>query len=198
MHFFHINGDMTHCLYGVCVEVDAFFMCQFPDFRDRFDGADFIVGKHHGNENSFWTDSRFQIFQSDFAIYVYIQICHTETMFFQIFTSMQNGMMFNFCGNNMIALIFQCFCHTPQCHIVTFGATCCKIDFRRLCIDGFCHLFSCFFHCLFTLFGNAVNAGCISVILCKIRKHCFQNFFSDRSCCCMIHINFCCHSLVLL
>ena len=51
---------------------------------------------------------------------------------------------------------------------------------------------------IFAFLGNAVNAGCVSIIFCKIRKHCFQNFFSDGSCCCMIHINFCCHSLVLL
>ena len=193
VHFLHIDRHMAHSLYRICMEEDAVFLCDFTDFLDRLNGADLVIGKHHGDQDRFGTDGLFQFFQTDTAKFVYAQICYLHALLFQIFCCMQNGMMFDFCCNDMFLFVSAGIDHASQSHVVTFGTAGCEINFLRFCADQMCYLPSGMFQRFFAFFCNGIYTGCIAVIFSEIRQDRLQHFFSDRCCCRIVHINSCCH-----
>jgi len=50
---FDVDGNFSSGLHGVGVEVDVGFGGDAPNLGERLDGAEFVVGMHHGNENGF-------------------------------------------------------------------------------------------------------------------------------------------------
>ena len=45
--FIHLDGHMGKCLYRIGVEQNPVFPGNGPDFLDRLNGANLIIGKHH-------------------------------------------------------------------------------------------------------------------------------------------------------
>ena len=193
IHTVHIDRHMTHSLYCICMEQDAMFFCNFTDFSDRLDCTDLIICKHHRNQDCFRANSVFQFLQTDAAKLVHIQISHFHTFLFQIFRCMQNGVMFDFCCDDMFLFFITCIYHTTESHVITFRTTCCEVNFFRICTDQICDLFSCMFKGFFTFFCNGIYTGGIAIIFSEIRQDRLQHFFSYGCCCRIIHINSCCH-----
>ena len=193
VHAVHINRHVTNCLYGVCMEQDAMFSGNFTDFPDKLDRTDLIIGKHYGDQNRFRANGLFHFFRRYTPKLVHSQISHLYAFLFQIFCGMQNSMMFNFCCNDMFLFFLAGIYHTAQCHVIAFGTTGCKVDFLRLCTDQVCNLRSCIFQCFFAFLCNGIYAGSVAVIFSEIWQDRLQHFFSYGCCCCIIHVNPCCH-----
>ena len=47
---FHIDGNFSGGLHGVGVEVNFGFRGDAADFLERLNGAEFVVGVHHGDQ----------------------------------------------------------------------------------------------------------------------------------------------------
>ena len=193
IHAVYVNRNMAYSLHSICMEQDAMFFRNFTNFSDWLNGADFIIGKHHGNQDRFGANRLFYILQSYTTKLVHFQISYFHTFLFQIFCSMQDRMMLNFCCNDMFLLFIAGIDHTTQRHIIAFRTAGCKIDLLRLRTDEIRNLCSCMFQCFFTFLRNRIYAGCVTIIFSKVRQDRLQHFFSYRCCCCVIHINSCCH-----
>ena len=50
---FHVDRNFSGRLHGVAVEVDVGFGGDAADFRERLDGAEFVVGVHDCDEDGF-------------------------------------------------------------------------------------------------------------------------------------------------
>ena len=165
------------------------FFCNLTDFFDRLNGTDLIICKHNRNQNGFRSDRFLQFIQIYHTVLIHIQISDSCASFFQIFAGMQNRMMFNFCCNNMISFIFICFKSSFQSPVIGFTAACCEINLFTLCSQHIGNLFSSLCNGFFASAGNLVDAGRISIIFRKIRKHGIYYFLCCFCRCCIIQIN---------
>ncbi len=42
----HIDRNLAECLHRIGMEQNTMFLCNFPDFLARLNGADLVIGKH--------------------------------------------------------------------------------------------------------------------------------------------------------
>ena len=110
MQLIYINRKLSICLYRIGVEQDAMLMCDLTDLFDRLNGTDFVICKHHTDQNGGRTDCFFQLIQLDLTKFIYIYISDLKTMFLQPVAGMQDRMMLNLGCNNMISLGSISFC----------------------------------------------------------------------------------------
>ena len=103
MQLIHVDGNLSECLHRIRMEQDAVFLRDLSDLPDRLDGADLIIRKHNGNQDRILPNGSPKLFQIHQSGFVHIQICHLIALLFQVFTGMQNGMMLNFAGNDMLS-----------------------------------------------------------------------------------------------
>ena len=78
------------------------FMCDLPDFFNRFDRTDFIVSKHNTDQYRIRADCSFHSFRTDNTILIHIQISHLISTLLQILSCMKDCMMLNLSRNNML------------------------------------------------------------------------------------------------
>ena len=50
VHLLHMKGNVTVRLHRIRVKKDSPLTCHLPDLRNRLDGSDLIVRRHHGNQ----------------------------------------------------------------------------------------------------------------------------------------------------
>src|SRR5690348_11893274 len=55
-----IDGNFPRGLHGIRMEIDLVFPGDSPDFIERLDGAELVVGVHDGDESSFRRNRRFR------------------------------------------------------------------------------------------------------------------------------------------
>ena len=130
----HLDGKLSECLYCIGVEQNAMLSGNLPDFFNRLYRSDFIVGIHHRNQYGLRCNGLFQFFRPDKAIFIHVQIsdvCFSHLL--QIFTGVQNCMVFNLCGNDMISFIFIRFKSPHDCPVICLCSASGKIDLFRLC-----------------------------------------------------------------
>ncbi len=134
VHFevLHIQLNGPNHLHGITVEGDAVCLGQLPDFGDRLQRADFIIGRHDTNENSVRPDSRFNIGGVDQAILVnrYLGLLKA-VIFTQLINGLAHGAMFDGAGDDMLAFAGQFLRpgHPTNSHIIRLGTTGSEDDF---------------------------------------------------------------------
>ena len=101
---------MSICLYSIGVKQNAMLLCDLANLFDRLDGSDLVVCKHNGNENGSRADSLLQLISFQNAVLVYIDLRNLETMVLQPLTGMQNGMVLDLAGNDMVSLALVSLC----------------------------------------------------------------------------------------
>ena len=81
----HVNGDVPDRLNRVGVEHDARLAANSANFGYRQNGADLVIGKHHGNERGVGADCLRDLFCRDKSVVVDGQICYLIALFFKLF-----------------------------------------------------------------------------------------------------------------
>ena len=113
----HVDGKFIHSclhmsigLYCIRMEQNAVLSGNFSDLLNRLNRSDLIICKHHRDQDRIRTDCLFQLIQFKYPIFIYINIGNGKSSFFQIFAGMQNRMMLDLRGNNVLsfALISLC------------------------------------------------------------------------------------------
>ena len=102
IHFFDINFDMSCCLYCIGMEQHTSLSADCTNFFDWMNGTDFIVCKHDRNQSGFGTDCFFDILRINLTFAVYRNIGNFKTFFFQTLCRMNQCMMFDSGGDEVI------------------------------------------------------------------------------------------------
>src|SRR5659263_515258 len=76
------------------MEYDLFFFCDLSYFLNGLDRSNFIIRMHYRDQNCLWSNCFFNIIRIHDNVFAYRKICNFETVFFEIFTGVKDGMMF--------------------------------------------------------------------------------------------------------
>ena len=125
----YIDRNLAESLYRIGMEKNAMLFCDSSNLLNRLNGADLIVCKHNGNQNSGRTDCLFQFLQLYHTVLIHVQISYLKTILLQPFAGMQNRMVLNLGGNDMISFILIALCSCLQRPVVRFAAACSKVNF---------------------------------------------------------------------
>ena len=93
---------MACCLHGIRVEENLPLPAQSADFRNRLHGADFVVGKHDGNETGVVTKGVLDIRHPDYAVAVRVKQGDLKTFLLQLCQSVENSVMLKLCGDEVL------------------------------------------------------------------------------------------------
>ena len=67
-------GIFPICLHGIGMERDLVLPGDCPEFRDRLDGADLVVGVHDGDEDGLVGDRLLQFGRVNETVLVYREV----------------------------------------------------------------------------------------------------------------------------
>ncbi|MPN49149.1 hypothetical protein SDC9_196763 [bioreactor metagenome] len=113
------------------MEGNLLFPAEGADFRDGLNGADFVVGCHDRNQNGIVADGFANLRSRDKAFFVHRQVRHFKTLLFQPLAGMQNGMMLDGGGDDMVALLPILERDALYGKVVRFGSAPREIHFIR-------------------------------------------------------------------
>ena len=160
-------------------------MKQYPllpgncaDFFHRFQGPDFIIGKHDTDQNGIRPNHRFQLLHINHTFPVHIQIGYIIP-FSQPLTSMKNGMMLNLGGNNMLPFYAAALRGCLQRPVIRLRPSGSKIDFLLLCTYCCGYGPPGFIYSLFPCAPKRIHGAGIAVIFRIKRQH---GFYHLRRC----------------
>ena len=103
---------------------------------------------------------------------------------------MQNCVVLNLRGDDVVAFFAIRLRYAAQNHVVALAAAAGKIDFRRICrVQAFCNGAPRFVKPLVRVTREAVEARRIAVKLRIVRDHRFDDLGQNLGGCCIVKIN---------
>src|SRR5579863_7665869 len=129
--FLHVHGNLADSLHAIGCEEDAMFLGDFADFLDRVDDANFVVGIHDGDQNCFWRDGFANVFWVHAAIFTHRQVGNFKAFFFQPLAGIENCLVLDSLGDDVIALFAVHFGDALDHQVVAFGGAAGEDDFLR-------------------------------------------------------------------
>src|SRR5260221_12712976 len=122
----NIERKSPASLDGINMERYLFRTTNAANFCDRFNGTNLVIGVHNGYEGGLISNCPTDIIGSNTPISVHREIGSFETETLQVLACMQDSVMFDGCGNNMVAFLLRSKGHTLDGEIVAFGTTASK------------------------------------------------------------------------
>jgi len=92
---FDIEGNFCGGLHGVRMEVYIGFGGDTANFSERLDGAEFVVGVHHGDENGFGAKGAAELVEINKAIPINGEIADGDALLFKGLAGVENGFVFD-------------------------------------------------------------------------------------------------------
>ena len=120
------------------------------------------------------------------------QIRNVEVVLFQVLTRVQNRMMFDRGGNDVMSAISAPLKFRESLYgvIVCFCPAASKHDFARtLCANQIRHLFASRVNRVACLPPKGVDTRSITKPICKVGRHRFQHVGMQGRCCVMVEID---------
>ncbi|MCY1172415.1 hypothetical protein D9M73_125500 [compost metagenome] len=154
-----VDLDLAGGLSGVDVEQDALGTEQFADRRDVVDGADFVVHVHDRNQDGVVTQLGFDHLWGNQAISARLDVGHFEAFTLQLAHGVQDSLVLNLGGDQVLALGGIEMCRTLDCQVVGFGGTGGPDDFARVGVDQVSDLTTSVFNGLFSFPAEHVGTG---------------------------------------
>ena len=93
---------MPRRLYRVGMENDALPAAERADFGNGLDGADLVVGKHHGHAAGIVPDGGGNILHAHDAVAVHVQQRHRKALLLQLPERMQDSVMLKGGGDQVL------------------------------------------------------------------------------------------------
>src|SRR5660397_111679 len=126
------------------MEYDLFFFCDLSYFLNGLDRSNFIICMHYRDQNWLWSNCFFNIIRIHDTVLAYRKICNFETVFFEIFTGVKDGMMFYRACYDMVA-----FCPVLKSvsfyrKVIGFCSTACEYDLLFFSANKVGDKLSCF------------------------------------------------------
>ena len=121
VHLLHVNIHVAHALGGIRVEQHPFLAGDFADLLQRVDGPDLVVGRHQGHQDGLVGDGVGQLIEVNRAVLVHRQEGHLEPPLLQHVAGVQNRLVLDLAGDDVVALFLEEFRHAGQGQVVRFG-----------------------------------------------------------------------------
>src|ERR1700730_1202730 len=102
-----IHRNLAYRLHAIGGEENAVFLGDFADFGDGIDDADFVVGVHDGDKDGGRADGGFQLIQVDPSVLLHRQIGDFEAVFLKAFASVQDSLVLDGLGDDVVALFAE-------------------------------------------------------------------------------------------
>ncbi len=185
----HVHGDCTDGLHCVRVEQHMVRMGDLGDFLNGFDGADFVVGGHDGNQDGFVGNGRFHIGWIDQAVRVHGHIGDFKPLLFQPFAGVQDGVVLDGGGDDVVALLAVGKGHALERPVIAFAAAGGEVHFFGVAVQRGRYLLAGGVERLARIQTGGMNAVGVAVAFRKIGKHFFKHCGGYRRGGGVIHIN---------
>ena len=98
---FDVDGNFSGGLHGVGVEVDVGFGGDAADIGERLDGAEFVVGVHHGDENGFGAEGAAEFVEVDEAFVIDRKVGDGHAFFFEGLAGIEDSFVFDGGGDDV-------------------------------------------------------------------------------------------------
>ena len=157
------------------MEKDSMLLRDLPDFFDRFDGPDLIIGKHYRQKDRIRTDRLFYLLRIHKSKFVHRQIRHLKAPLFQILSRMQDRVMLDPGRNDVLSFGRVRLGRRHQRPVIGLASAAGKINLIVLCSQRSRDHCSRMGHCLFARIGKPVHRRWISIMLRIKRQHRFHD-----------------------
>jgi len=97
-----VDWDFTDRLHGVRVEIDVGFGGNASDFRERLDGAEFVIRMHDGDKHGAGANRLAKFVEVDQAVARDGKVRYSDALFFESLTGVKDGFVFDGRGNDML------------------------------------------------------------------------------------------------
>ena len=193
----HVDGNLADSLDAIHGEKDAALFCDFTDFRDRIDYANFVIGVHDGDQNRFRRNRFAHVLRIDTAIALNREIGHFKSIFFKALAGIENRLVFDGLRDDVIAFFTIHLGHALDHQVVAFRGAAGEDDFFGRSAYQRGDLSASVLNGFFA--GPTewvVAAGSISEFFREIRQHCLNDARIHLSRRVIIEINWQLHSHV--
>ena len=184
---FHVDLHIADGLDRIGVEQNAVLFADGADLRNGLNGADLVVGVHDGHQSGVLTDGILYLLGGNETVLVHRQVGDLKALFFQSGTGVQNGVMLEYGGDDVLfALGRHQLGGAFDGPVVRLGAAGGEVDLHAVVGTGlfyaqrFFDLVAGIFHgetCLTSFF---VDARSVAVAFAEEGEHSVQYFFRDR------------------
>lgn len=158
------------------MEKHPIFFTNLTKFFYRLDNSNFIVNKHDACKNCFWGDCISEFFDVDKSILLNRKIGYSESLLFELSTTVKYTFMLSLRSDDVIFLVFVKFSYSFYGKIIRLSSSTCKNNLLRICIYKFSNIFSRMLWILLTFPPKSMTPGMrIPKLICHVRKHCVQH-----------------------
>ena len=170
-----IQRNRANSLHRVRVEEYAAFVAECANLRDGFERADFVVRRHHTDQHGIRAQGVLHLLGSHEAVRIHREIRHLPTLRFQPLAGMQDGVMLNLRGDDVLALLLMRKRRALERPVVALRSARGEIDFLRAAPQCRRDLPPCALDRFFRIPPRRMNGGRVAVHLHIIRKHCLHH-----------------------
>ena len=171
-----IDRHIADGLHRIGVEQNAFIAADFPDFRNRLDGADFVVRVHDGDQRRIRPNGLFNLLRRNQTHAVDREIGHLKAVFFQVFAGVKHCVMLKVAGDDMfLSLGRELHSRAFDGPVVALRPAGGEVDLAGLRTECRGNLAPSLFNGPLGRPGNAVNTAGVPVMLGQVWHHRIQN-----------------------
>jgi len=168
----HINPNLRRRLHSIGVEVDIGFGADFPKLLDRLDHARLVVRVHDRDQLGVRPDRPAYVIGIHQASSVHRNKRDFSVTFGELLAGIQDGVMLNGRGNNMIARANQ----PEDGEVVSLSSTAGENHFSRAATKQGRHRFPGPLDRGTRLLTMMVDGRSVAKVLRKVGAHCIQHF----------------------
>ena len=172
----HVERNFSGGLDGVGVKPNVGFFRDAADFFERLERADFIVGVHDRDQDSFRAQRIFYRGGVDDACPIYWEKCDVDSALGERLTWIQRGAVLDLRGDDVATHGGFAARDAENCEIVRLGAAAGESDFGGLRSDKRGDGNSCAFHGGASSLPEGMNRAGVAIFGGKIREHHGQDF----------------------
>ena len=189
IHGLDINGHMARGLNRVGMKGNSLLAAKGANLRDGLNGANLVVGEHHGDKAGILPYSGGQILKPYHAVLVHVQQRYIKALFFKLFQGVKHCVVLKFGRNKvLLALPGSGLGSGDDGLVIGFASAGGKVNFFRVRTDAGGHGGPGIGQRLGGVLGKAVKAGGVAVLGCQIGQHGVQRGLADAGGGCIVGI----------
>src|SRR5690554_917775 len=147
LHACHVNRSFAGGLGRIHVKQHLVGAGNFANGGNVVNGADLVVDVHDGDQNAVLAQRILNLLRMNYAFLVRIQIGNFKTFTLQLAHGVQHGFVFDFGGNQVLALAAVEIGHALDGQVVGLGGTRGPDDLARIGVNQIRHLLAGIFDC---------------------------------------------------
>jgi len=121
-HRLDVDGDLADGLRGVGVEDDPLLLGELADGRDVLDGADLVVGEHHGDQDRLVRERLADLLDVDDPVGLHGHVRHLEPLPLEALERVDARALLDDGGDDVVALLLVHLGHALEGEVDRLGA----------------------------------------------------------------------------